>query len=197
MERDKEDEEEEEKNDWFEDTDLDKSSNNDEWLDKEQEEELQGRVHEFMLALLDQVLGDDEYTSALISGMAVLEVSTASGWLDPLVYTPKQSAIVSTSRMLVLYQSTKMRQQEVEKWTAQGYGAEDAAAMAPGHYEFVQDMSHRFMTLVQYGRKPTPMDAILRLRAFGFKIRFTSNAEGVIDWIGDTLLYSNIQFSMS
>lgn len=37
------------------------------------------------------------------------------------------------------------------------------------------------MTLVQYGGKPTPMDAILRLRAFEFKIQFTSNAEGVID----------------
>lgn len=68
-----------------------------------------------MLALLDQVLEDDKYTSALISSIAVLGVSTASRWLDPLVYTPKQSAIVSTSRMLVLYQSTKMRQQEVEK----------------------------------------------------------------------------------
>ena len=98
--------------------------------------------------------------------------------------------------MLVLYQSTKMRQQDVEKWTAQGFGAEDAAAMASGHYTFVQEMSQRFMTLSQYGGKPTPMDAILRLRAFGFKIRFTSNAEGVIDWIGDTLLYGNIQFSM-
>jgi hypothetical protein len=104
---------------------------------------------------------------------------------------------VSTSRMLVLYQSTKMRQQEVEKWKAQGFGAEDAAAMALGHHTFVQEMSHRFMTLAEYGGKPTPMDAILRLRAFGFKIRFTSNAEGVIDWIGDTLLYGNMQFSMA
>jgi hypothetical protein len=44
--------------------------------------------------------------------------------------------------------------------------------------------------------KPTPIDSILRLGAFRFKIRFTSNAEGVIDWVGDTLLYGSIQFSM-
>jgi hypothetical protein len=168
---------------WFEDMGSD-SGSNDERLDEQQEEELQGRVLAFMLVLLDHVLSDDEYASALISGMAVLGISTDSGWLSPLVYTPKQSAMVSTSRMLVLYQSTKMRQQEVEKWKAQGFGAEDAAAMALGHHTFVQEMSHRFMTLAEYGGKPTPMDAILRLRAFGFKIRFTSNAEGVIDWIG-------------
>jgi hypothetical protein len=74
----------------------------------------------------------------------------------------------------------------------EGWGPEDAAAMAPSHHQLVQEMANRFMTLTEYGGKPTPMDAILRLRAFGFKIRFTINAEGVIDWVGDTLLYSNI-----
>jgi hypothetical protein len=53
-------------------------------------------------------------------------------------------------------------------------------------------MVNRFMILIEYNSKPTPMDSILRLRAFGFKIWFTTNAEGVIDWVGDTLLYGNI-----
>jgi hypothetical protein len=48
------------------------------------------------------------------------------------------------------------------------------------------------MTLIEYSGKPTPMDFILQLRAFRFKIRFTTNAEGVINWLGNTLLYSNI-----
>jgi hypothetical protein len=124
--------------------------------------------------------------------MAVLGISAESGWLSPLVYTPKQSAIVSTSRMLVLYKSTQMRQEEVDKLARQGHSAEDAAALAHGHHHFVGEMAGRFMTLITFGGKPTPMDTILRLRAFGFKIRFTTNADGVIDWIGDTLLYSNI-----
>jgi hypothetical protein len=42
-----------------------------------------------MLLLLDYVLGDNEYMSALISSIAVLEISAESGWLSPLVYTPK------------------------------------------------------------------------------------------------------------
>jgi hypothetical protein len=187
--------EEEEDEDWLDELESDGSE--DERLDEQQEEALQGHVLQFMLALLDHVLGDNEYTSALISGLAVLGISSGSGWLSPLIYTPKLSAVVSTSRMLVLYQSTQMRQEKMDTLAEEeGWGPEDAAAMAPSHHQLVQEMANRFMTLTEYGGKPTPMDTILRLRAFGFKIRFTTNAEGVIDWVGDTLLYSNIQFSM-
>jgi hypothetical protein len=42
-----------------------------------------------MLLLLDYVLGDNKYTSALISSIAVLEISAESSWLSLLVYTPK------------------------------------------------------------------------------------------------------------
>jgi superfamily II DNA helicase RecQ len=184
-----------EEEDWFDDAESETSSN-DGRLDEQQQDALEGYVLQLMLSLLDHVLSDNEYTSALISGMAVLGISAESGWLSPLIYTPKQSAVVSTSRMLVLYRSTQMRQDQIDKLAAEGWGAEDAAAMATPHLEFVRDMANRFMTLIEYNGKPTPMDSILRLRAFGFKIRFTSNAEGVIDWVGDTLLYGNIQFSM-
>ncbi|KAH5737485.1 hypothetical protein HBI18_067960 [Parastagonospora nodorum] len=181
--------------DWFDDGASDNSDH--ERLDEQQEEELQRCMHEFMMSLLDQELGDDEYSSVLISAMAVLGIGATSGWLSPLVYTPKQSAIVTTSRMLVLYQSTKMRKAAIQRLGEEGHEEEEAAQLAPGHHEFVKDMSSRFMTLEPYGGKPTPMDTILRLRAFGFKVRFTTNAEGVIDWVGDTLLYGNIQFSMA
>jgi hypothetical protein len=153
-------------------------------------------VLQFMLLLLDHVLGDNEYTSALISSIAVLRISAESGWLSPLVYTPKQSAVISTSRMLVLYRLTQLRQYRINELVAEGWGSDNAADIAPPHLEFVQDIANRFMTLIEYSGKLTPMDSILRLRAFRFKIRFTTNAEGVINWLGDTLLYGNIQFSM-
>jgi hypothetical protein len=60
-------------------------------------------VLQFMLLLLDYVLGDNKYTSALISSIVVLGISAESSWLSLLVYTPKQSAVISISRMLVLY----------------------------------------------------------------------------------------------
>jgi hypothetical protein len=58
-------------------------------LDEEQEEALEGHVLQFMLLLLDYVLGNSEYISALISSIAVLGISTESRWLDALAYMPK------------------------------------------------------------------------------------------------------------
>jgi hypothetical protein len=96
------------------------NSNNNNRLDKEQEEALEGHVLQFMLLLLDHVLGNSKYTSALISGIAVLGISAESGWLDLLVYTPKQSAVVTTLCMLVLYYSTQMQQEQVDRLTSKG-----------------------------------------------------------------------------
>jgi hypothetical protein len=81
----------------------DDDDDDDNRLDKEQEEALEGHVLQFMLSFLDHVLGDSEYKSVLISSMAVLGISPESRWLDALVYTPKQSAILIIARMLVLY----------------------------------------------------------------------------------------------
>ncbi|KAH3936733.1 hypothetical protein HBI81_248730 [Parastagonospora nodorum] len=47
--------------DWFDDGASDNGDQ--EQLDEQQEEELQHRMHEFMLSLLDQELGDDEYST--------------------------------------------------------------------------------------------------------------------------------------
>jgi hypothetical protein len=59
-------------------SDDDSNGDDDDRLDKEQEEVLEGHVLQFMLLLLDYVLGDSEYKSALISGMAVLGISAES-----------------------------------------------------------------------------------------------------------------------
>lgn len=126
-------------------------------MDDAQTEALDGHVLHFMLALLDHILGDNEYISALISGLAVLGISSGSRWLSPLIYTPKLSAVVSTSRMLVLYQLTQMRQEKMDTLAEEeGWGPEDAAAMALSHHQLVQEMANRFMTLTEYGGKPSP-----------------------------------------
>ncbi|KAH8688031.1 hypothetical protein GQ44DRAFT_734550 [Phaeosphaeriaceae sp. PMI808] len=57
-------------------------------------------------------------------------------------------------------------------------------------------MANEFMTLTWYGGTPSPMDWVLRLRTYGMTIRFNTNADGVIQWRGDTLMYGHIQFSM-
>ncbi|USP79366.1 hypothetical protein yc1106_06640 [Curvularia clavata] len=147
------------------------SDSEDEQLDAKYGEALQDQVLAFMLALLDYKLPSIEFESGFISGMAVLGVSADRGWLDAPMYTPKQSAVVAISRMLVLYQAHKERTAKIDKLVASGYSKEAASRIAPTHLELVQDMGYRFM--------------------------FNTNAEGVIDWVGDTLLYGQIQFSMA
>ena len=48
-------------------------------MDEEEEEKLEECVLGFMLALLDHVLGDNEYTSALMSAMAVMGIDAQCG----------------------------------------------------------------------------------------------------------------------
>lgn len=169
-----------EEDEWFDAFDA-HSDDNDNIVDEEQEKRLEELVLAFMLALLDHVLGDDEYTSALMSGKAVMGIDAQCGWISPLSYTPKQAAIINISRMLVLYRSTQMRAAHVAQLQEEGFGAWDAQAMACSHDYYVREMANRFITLTSYGGEPTPVDAIQRLKAYGMKIRFTTNAEGVVD----------------
>ncbi|KAF1923105.1 uncharacterized protein M421DRAFT_13137, partial [Didymella exigua CBS 183.55] len=57
-------------------------------------------------------------------------------------------------------------------------------------------MVTRFMTLTAFGGKPTPIDWVLRLRAYGKKIRGDTNAAGVVQWVEDTIMYGYVQYSM-
>ena len=151
-------------------------------MDKEDETRLEDYVLSLMLALLDHHLKDDEYRSVIVSASAVLGVDSERGWMAPFGYTPKISAIVTVARMLVLYKSAKLRKERVAEITEkEGWEREVAEEIAPGHIDLVQDMAARFMTLTQYGGPPSPMDWLLRLRTYGMKIRFSSNADGVIE----------------
>ena len=98
--------------------------------------------------------------------------------------------------MLVLYRSTQLRKQRIAELREKGWNRKAASYTAPSHFHFVREMANRFMTLTSYGGEPTPMDSIQRLKAYGMKIRFTTNVEGVVDWVDNTLLYGDIWFSM-
>jgi len=74
---------------------------------------------------------------------------------------------------------------------------QDTKAEAPSVYALVRGMVHRFMTLTRYDGEPTPMNRILRLRTYGFRIRFDTTAEGKVSWDGDKLLIDKISFTMA
>jgi hypothetical protein len=59
-------------------------------------------------------------------------------------------------------------------------------------------MAKEFLTLTgPDATHATPMDSVLRLRAYGRAIRDNATEEGKIDWDGEKVLYGQISFDMS
>ncbi|KAJ1673709.1 hypothetical protein EV182_004712, partial [Spiromyces aspiralis] len=166
--------------------------------DEDDTSELEGHVLDFFIALLDHNIGDNEFQNALYSGLAVLGIQAEHGWRSALVYTPVLSAIVTVARMLVLYQAKRARDEEVRNWR-QLTGESEAKVRdrARSHFDRVREMVQRFMTIVAFNGQPSPMDSVLRLRAYGKAIRANTNADGVVDWHGDELLIGRVQFGMA
>ena len=65
---------------------------------------------ELCMTLLNHELGDDEYKSVIISGLAVLGFRDDRGWLNAEDYTTKYSGFIKVARMLVIYRSYMERE---------------------------------------------------------------------------------------
>ena len=55
------------------------------------------------ITLLNYELGNDEYKSVIISGLAVLGFCDNGGWLNAEDYTTKYLGFIKVARMLVVY----------------------------------------------------------------------------------------------
>lgn len=166
-------------------------------LSEEREEELERHVLTLLIALLDHQLGDHYYQSALVSATAVLGVDRNCGWKPPHSYTTLLSGIVTVAKMLVLYSAVQRHKQEVaELERTGGWPREQAEAIATKHVELVKQSVKDFMTLTDYGGKPTPMDWVLRLRAYGKGANQGTNSAGHVLWVGDEILYGYVRYTM-
>ncbi|KAH6702795.1 hypothetical protein BKA61DRAFT_704075 [Leptodontidium sp. MPI-SDFR-AT-0119] len=159
-----------------------------EWMGR-----IQRQILQLWIALLNQPLQDDEYKSVLISGLAVLGMREDDGWLDAEDYTPKYSAVIKLARLMVVQEAYERRREAIAHYESRGLSAKKADS----HYVLTRRLVHAFMTMAHDGKDPKPMQWLYRSRSYGFKIRYTTTAEGKIQWIGDDVLYPKIRFSMS
>ena len=158
---------------------------------------IQRKILRLWMALLNQPLQDHEYKSVLISGLAVLGIREDDGWLDAEDYTPKYSAVIKMARLMVIQEAYERRQEAVEKYRKRGLSAAEVGKKVLSHYHVIKGLVSAFMTMAHDGRDPTPMQWLYRSRSYGFKIRYTTTAEGKIQWIGDDVLYPGMRFSMT
>jgi len=150
---------------------------------------------ECIISVLDHALKDCQYDSVLISCLAVMGIREDGGWVGAVDYTTNYSAVIKVARMLVLCQAYTEREAEVaEKSTMMD--EDQARGEATGIFQLVRRKVRRFMTLVSEkdNAELTPMDWIYDTRSYGFKIRYTTAAEGSIDWKGDEITRGRVRF---
>ena len=68
--------------------------------------QIQREVLRFCSTLLDHPLQDNEYQSAIISGLAVLMMKGDKGWHDAEDFTTKYSAVFKLARLMVVQERT-------------------------------------------------------------------------------------------
>ncbi|PVH71468.1 hypothetical protein DL98DRAFT_615427, partial [Cadophora sp. DSE1049] len=155
------------------------------------------RILRLWIALLNQPLQDDEYKSVLISGLAILGMQEGEGWLDAEDYTPKYSAVIKLARLMVVQEAYERRREAIAQYESRGLSGKEAREKASSHYGLIRGLVRSFMTMAHDGKDLKLMQWLYRSRSYGFKIRYTTTAEGKIQWIGDDVLYPKIRFSMS
>jgi RecQ family ATP-dependent DNA helicase len=158
---------------------------------------IQRQILRLWIALFNQPLQDNEYKSILISGLAVLGMREDDGWLDAEDYTPKYSAVIKLARLMVVQEAYERRREAIAHYESRGLSVKQARDKADSHYVLTRRLVRAFMTIAHDEQDPKPMQWLYRSRSYGFKIRYTTTAEGKIQWIGDDVLYPKIRFSMS
>ncbi|UPX19135.1 uncharacterized protein EKO05_0009407 [Ascochyta rabiei] len=158
--------------------------------DAAKKEKLEEQCLRFWIALLNHSLTGDEHESALLSGVAVLGLKPdhhGGGWVPAHEFSPTLSALITTSKALVVHHARCQRDKALQK----------DPCTAPTAYELVKDMSERFMTLSDFKGTPSPMNRMLRLRTLARTQAKQRNTPGIVSWDGDRLLIDKQSFSLA
>ena len=109
------------------------------------------------MTLLNHELGDDEYESVIISGLAVLGFRDDGGWLNAEDYTTKYLGFIKVARMLVVYRLYMEREAGYEG-NRQFWDDVQARSRTEPMFDIVRRRVRKFITLVLDKGRPTPID---------------------------------------
>ncbi|KAL8991690.1 MAG: hypothetical protein Q9169_007742, partial [Polycauliona sp. 2 TL-2023] len=155
----------------------------------------------FCISLLDHQVARHEYDSPLVCALAVLGINK-DRWMGPDRYPPILSAMIKISRMMVVQQAweqcdhapSRPNSSATSSSSSMDSGDDsNSSAPSPGILEEMKSMMDRFMVRGSHG----PMQWMLDLRTYGLKIHYNTTAKGHVDWVGDQILYKQMQFRMA
>ncbi|KAF5512737.1 hypothetical protein CGCA056_v012739 [Colletotrichum aenigma] len=98
-----------------------------------------------LISMLDHQLKGGDYSSALLSALAVIGIAEDSGWVQITDYTTKYSAVVKVARMLVIHQAYTKRRDEVAKLEI-SLGKDEAEDVAQSLFQHTQAKVQQFIT---------------------------------------------------
>jgi hypothetical protein len=129
----------------------------------ERMKKVQRNVLRFCVDLLDHPLQDNEYKSAMISGLAVLGMRDDEGWLDAEDYTPKYSAAIKLARLMVVQEAYEKKEEAMkalqERASSQQQEISEAECRrkTSSYYHLIGRIVKKFMVMSPGDRDPTPM----------------------------------------
>ncbi|KAL8740051.1 MAG: hypothetical protein Q9190_007204 [Brigantiaea leucoxantha] len=144
--------------------------------------ELEEACLRFCIELLNQRFKNYEYEGALVCALAVLGLSN-TGWESPATYPPKLSAMIKMARFMVIQEAVRMNQVEIIK-----KGKHKETGIIP----IIKKLTSKMMVRGSRG----PMQWMLDLRTYGMKTHYSITSAGNTDWVGESILYKNIEMSM-
>lgn len=143
----------------------------------------------FWIALLDHSLPEDEYKNGLLSGIAVLGIKPehhGGGWVPAHEYSQTLSALITTSRALVIYHAHRLRESALKR-----------EERTPTTFELIKDMTRRFMTLTEFDGEPSPMNRMLHMRTYAYARAKGRTTAGRVAWDRDRLLIDQQSFTLA
>ena len=63
----------------------------------------------------------------------------------------------------------------------EGFSKEDTNKQIPNHFNLVKEIANKFIILINYKSNPSLIDWLLWLYIYKIKIKFTTNADSVIE----------------
>ncbi|KAK3620619.1 hypothetical protein LTR22_025520 [Elasticomyces elasticus] len=169
----------------------------------------------FCIALLDQKHIHHDYDSAMVCALAVLGVKSP-GWKGVDTYSPILSKLIKVARFMVVQQAWEQVQPPEKFADESGSGSfivgdgdpsefdmvsnvDSAIAVEPpegkmGVVAAVREMMDRFMVRGTAG----PMQWMLDLRTYGWKIHYNTTTPGHVQWYEpQTLTYKGMTIHMN
>lgn len=131
------------------------------------------------IALLDHALHGDIYDSVVVGFLAVLGISPAGTYHKATAYTPFLSAFVKLAQLLVVQRAVLAVEEDEVDYPS----------------ELLDAMQARFMAF----DTRSPMNWVLKIRAYGKKVQDSSTALGNIIWSDDDeeLKYKGLTLTMT